>query len=253
MTENSAKYNNKLIRVIESLQSYNVKVDENFQVVKIVDKRIPYEEYTKNVPNIEKLLSKYVKYTLLSKYKLTKYKFVHPSKESIICSTSLLESYLIDKAVIVLPDPSNPFGTFSVTDLLFGSVSKATVLSLLSITEEKGYPIIIPNYSSYKDNPEKYISNFWNQFIQNQHKNLINLIIISQSIPALYLMKIFEKYPDDLQNKVKKILFLNSKHNQFFEIFDPPTKDEFGRKATNFILSNEPSGTLLFSAVASRE
>ena len=70
------------------------------------------------------------------------------------------------------------------------------------------------------------------------------------SIPLIKLLKNNKR---DFEENINKIIMINSKHKKYYQILDDDLKKQFINKCTNYILSNEPLGQLIYSNINSIE
>lgn len=256
MNEEQTKNQIKLNKIIESLQKYNLAINEEGMLIKMIQKPKTFQEFNDTYPQILRLITKYIKVQLFLKYNMTKYKILLPNKEYIYCSNNLVIPNLIiqTKLLIILNDPNNPLGVFSKPKLIFENIPSGSVFPVLDLAINKNYSVIIP-YIYKKDkidyNIDAILGNFWKVFIQIRLKYISEIIIISQKTASINLIKLLEKYPSDFIEKTKKIILINSKHFDMHQILDKDIKELFRQKATNFTLATDPVGTQLYSSIIS--
>lgn len=256
MNEEQTKNQIKLNKIIESLQKYNLAINEEGMLIKMIQKPKTFQEFNDTYPQILRLITKYIKVQLFLKYNMTKYKILLPNKEYIYCSNNLVIPNLIiqTKLLIILNDPNNPLGVFSKPKLIFENIPSGSVFPVLDLAINKNYSVIIP-YIYKKDkidyNIDAILGNFWKVFIQIRLKYISEIIIISQKTASINLIKLLENYPSDFIEKTKKIILINSKHFDMHQILDKDIKELFRQKATNYTLATDPVGTQLYSSIIS--
>ena len=191
MNEEQTKNQIKLNKIIESLQKYNLAINEEGMLIKMIQKPKTFQEFNDTYPQILRLITKYIKVQLFLKYNMTKYKILLPNKEYIYCSNNLVIPNLIiqTKLLIILNDPNNPLGVFSKPKLIFENIPSGSVFPVLDLAINKNYSVIIP-YIYKKDkidyNIDAILGNFWKVFIQIRLKYiLLNLLIFQNQMDIM--------------------------------------------------------------------
>ena len=256
MSEEKKNLQLKLNKVIQNLGQINYTINEDDVLIQILQNKRNFQNFYSNYKTLIKNLSKYVKIQMELKYKLKKIKFLLPNKEYFWGSSSLetTASNQITKLLIIINDPLNYPGVFSKIKMCFNSIKEGSIFQFLEIAENKNYKVIVLNISKVKDNNkdiDSYLQNFWKLFIQNQLKYLNNIIIVSHNNSSIPLIKLLNKNQRDFEEKIKKIILINSKHNEFYKIMEKNIQETFTKKTTNYILSNETTGNLIYSSLTS--
>ena len=256
MSEEKKNLQLKLNKVIQNLGQINYTINEDDVLIQILQSKRNFQDFYTNYKTLIKNLSKYVKIQMELKYKLKKIKFLLPNKEYFWGSSSLetTASNQITKLLIIINDPLNYPGVFSKIKMCFNSIKEGSIFQFLEAAENNNYKVIVLNISKVKDNNkdiDSYLQNFWKLFIQNQLKYLNNIIIVSHNNSSIPLIKLLNKNQRDFEEKIKKIILINSKHNEFYKIMEKNIQETFSKKTTNYILSNETIGNLIYSSLTS--
>ena len=245
-----------LSNVIKNLGQMNYTINEDDVLIQILKDKKNFQDFYSIYPSLIKNLAKYVKIQMELKYKLKKIKFFPPNKDYFWGSSSLetSPSNQITKLLIIMNDPLNYPGVFSKIKMCFNSIKAGSIFNFLEVAENKGFKVIVLNISKVKDNNKDidlYLQNFWKLFIQIQLKYLNNIIILSHNNSSIPLIKLLNKNQRDFEEKIKKIILINSKHNEFYKIMEKNIQETFTKKTTNYILSNETTGNLIYSSLTS--
>jgi hypothetical protein len=250
----------KISKIIGQLTQLNYSISEDDILIKILENNnnSNFNNFYKNYNNLLKLLSKYINAKMILKYELKKIKIFPPNKDYFWGSKSLENTALkqINKVLIILNDPLYYPGIFSNNLLFFDSIYNATVFKLIELTEKKNFPVIILNISkvkNYERDIDIYLDNFWKLIIENKLINLNNIIFIAHKIASISLIKLLNKNHRDFEEKIKKIILINSSHKEYYKIMDKNMQEIFSKKTTNYILSNLPIGSLLYTSTSSLE
>ena len=70
---------------------------------------------------------------------------------------------------------------------------------------------------------------------------------------SLPLIKLLKNNKKDFEEKISKIIMINSRHKKYYNIFDDDLKKQFNNKCINYIFSNEPLGQLVNTSMDSLE
>ena len=247
-----AKYAKKLELILEKLNSLNYIIDSEGNLISSIpcinSKHIDIEKFK---PTLE-IIYKYIKYNLLIKYGMKKIKILPPSKD-YFWSSKIIEqtsSYLITKLILVINEPNKNVGVFSKSKLLFDNINKSCIFPLIEFSENKNIPLILLNP---KKNLDEYLNNFWKIYIKNNLKYLHNIIIIVSGMSSLALIRLLKNNKRDFEENISKIIMINSKHKNYYNILDNELKKQFSNKCINYILSDEPLGQLINSSMDSIE
>ena len=252
MSDSKTSYEEKLKSVLAELNNLNYTIDKENNLISSIPS-LNYKHIDLSKQNlILKQIYKYIKLNLLLKYEMKKTRIIPPNKDYFFSSTLIekTSSHLINKLIIVINDPHNKAGVFSKTNLLFDNINNGSIFPLIEFTENKNFPLILLNPKSKID---EYLDNFWKIYIKNQLKYLHNIIIISQGMSSIPLIKLLKNNKRDFEENISKIIMINSKHKKYYQIFDDDLKKVFMNKCTNYILSNEPLGHLISSNINSLE
>ena len=247
MSNDKPKYEDKLKTVLQRLNDINYTIDkDNILIINkpcINNKHIDISKEK----ILFSLIYKYIKYNLYLKYEMKKTYIIPNKKDHFFCSKLIEKTspHLINKIIIVINDPNNKSGIFSKSNLLFDNINNGCIFPLIEISEKNNYPLILLNP---KNKIDEYFSNFWKIYINNQLKYLRNIIFIVQGMSSIPLMRLMKNNKKDFEEKVTKIIMINSKHKKYYQILDEDLKKVFMNKCTNYILSNEPFGELIYSS-----
>ena len=247
-----AKYEKKKGTVLNKLNSLNYTIDNEGNLISSIQSKNNRHIDMNHYKNILELIYKYIKCNLYLKYGMKKTIILPPNKD-YFWSSKLIEktsSYLINKLIIVINEPYKKAGVFSKSNLLFKNINESCIFPLLEFSENKNIPLILLNP---KKNFDEYLNNFWKIYIKNQLKYLHNIIIISYGMSSIPLIKLLKNNKRDFEENINKIIMINSKHKKYYQILDDDLKKQFINKCTNYILSNEPLGQLIYSNINSIE
>jgi hypothetical protein len=249
----------KILNIIGQLTQLNYSISEDDILIQILDNNdTNFSNFLKNYKILLKLLSKYINSKMILKYELKKIKIFPPNNDYFWGSKSLENTALkqINKVLIILNDPFNYPGIFSNNLLFFDTIYNASVFKFIELAEKKKFPVIILNVSKVKNNErdiDLYLDNFWKLIIENKLINLTNIIFIAYKNASISLIKLLNKNHRDFEEKIKKILLINSSHKEYYKIMDKSMQEIFSKKTTNYILSNLPVGSLIYSSTSSLE
>ena len=178
---------------------------------------------------------------------------VNPQAKDYFLSSKIIEqtsSYLITKLIIVINEPNKKLGVFSKSNLLFDNIHESCIFPLVEYSENKNIPLIITNS---KNNLDEYLNNFWKIYLKNKLKYLNNIIIIVSGMSSLPLIRLLKNNKKDFEEKISKIIMINSRHKKYYNILDDDLKKQFNNKCINYIFSNEPLGQLVNTSMDSLE
>ena len=244
-------------KIINSLQEYNLAINEEGMLIKMIQKNKTYQQFESEYPKIIKLISKFIKTQLILKYNMSKYPILIPNKDIIYCSHNLVIPNLIKKTkiLIILTDPNNPLGVMSKSHLIFNNIIAGSVFPFIDVAINKNYDVVMPVIykKTQTDNIDSILDNVWKAFIQIRYKYITDIVIISHKTATINLIKLMNKYPSNFIDKTRKIMLINSKHFDMYNILNSDIKEFFRQKATNYILSNAPISTLIFPSSTSLE
>ena len=250
--KSKSKYEEKMNSMFTELNNLNYTIDKEGNLISAIPcLNSRHIDMTKYKLILEKIY-KYIKYNLFLKYEMKKARILPPNKDYFF-SSKLIEktsSHLINKLILVINDIHNKVGVFSKTNLLFDNINNGSIFPLIEISENKNFPLILLNP---KKKIDEYLDNFWKIYIKNQLKYLHNIIIIVQGMSSIPLIRLLRNNKRDFEEKITKIIMINSKHKKYYQILDDDLKKEFMNKCTNYILSDEPFGHLISSNVNSLE
>ena len=245
-------YAKKLESILEKLNSLNYMIDNQGNLISSIpslnNRHIDIEKYKL----ILEIIYKYIKYNLNLKYGMIKTKILPPSKD-YFWSSKLIEqtsSYLITKLILFINEPNKKVGVFSKSNLLFDNIHKSCIFPLVEFSENKKIPLIILNQ---KHNLDEYLNNFWKIYIKSKLKYLNNIIIIVSGMSSFALIRLLNNNKRDFEENISKIIMINSKHKNYYNILDDDLKKQFNNKCINYVLSNEPLGQLISSSMDSLE
>ena len=252
MEQSPSKYEKKLESILEKLNLLNYIIDTEGNLTSSIPMVNNRHIDMKNHQQILNIIYKYIKYNLYLKYGMKKIRIKPPEKDYFLSSKIIEQtsSYLITKLIIVINEPNKKIGIFSKSSLLFDNIHKSCIFPLVEFSENKNIPLIILNP---KKNLDEYLNNFWKYYITNHLKYLHDIIIIVSGMSSLALIKLLKNNKKDFEANISKIIMINSKHKQYYNILDDNLKKQFNNKCINYIFSNEPLGQLIHSSLDSLE
>ena len=246
------KYVKKLEAILEKLNFLNFIIDNEGNLVSSIpcvnNRHIDKE----NFDSLLNIIYKYIKYNLYIKFSMKKIR-INPQAKDYFLSSKMIEqtsSYLITKLIIVINEPNKKLGVFSKSNLLFDNIHESCIFPLVEYSENKNIPLIITNP---KNNLDEYLNNFWKIYLKNKLKYLNNIIIIVSGMSSLPLIRLLKNNKKDFEEKISKIIMINSRHKKYYNILDDDLKKQFNNKCINYIFSNEPLGQLVNTSMDSLE
>ena len=273
----STSVSSKLTKIVDNLNSYGFKLEgDDETVVDLVKKeKIKLTASIKeSYPKIYKLLVKYIKAKLTMCYSMEKLYFNKLDVTSPIKGkTKVISAHVLathdfgtnNKLLILIPDQGedNQLGIFSKTTLIYNSLKHGSMITYVEAATINNYSVLLMNPNKLRSNktnleiPEysdhySHCEYIWNEFIASNTK-ITQIIIIGNGNASISIIKLMNKFRQDFKNRVRKISLINSNHNIMYEILSTEMKMEFERKCTNYILSSEKEGTLLYSSSESSE
>ena len=231
------KYVKKLEAILEKLNFLNFIIDNEGNLVSSIpcvnNRHIDKE----NFASLLNIIYKYIKYNLYIKFSMKKIR-INPQAKDYFLSSKIIEqtpSYL---------------RVFSKSNLLFDNIHESCIFPLVEYSENKNIPLIITNP---KNNLDEYLNNFWKIYLKNKLKYLNNIIIIVSGMSSLPLIRLLKNNKKDFEEKISKIIMINSRHKKYYNILDDDLKKQFNNKCINYIFSNEPLGQLVNTSMDSLE
>ena len=118
--------------------------------------------------------------------------------------------------------------------------------------------VMNPNHLiDYKQNKPITVFNDFDSHCEYVWKNLIsfkqfkNINIITFELASISLIKLMNKFSNDFNRFVNNISLINSDHENFYNILNNEMKLDFEKKVTNYMLSNEEAGTIIYKSLES--
>jgi hypothetical protein len=248
----------KMTKIIDTLNSYNYKLDGDEETLIEISKNEKYKMTTReDLERVLKLLHKYIKAKIRMCYNLNKIKIpVKNTNLHILTSQDFKQN---NKLLLIIPDRGiDALGVFSNVGIIYESTRKGSMIDYIEAAKNSNYSFMTfnPNRKKLENThmSDHYIvcEYIWREFISSQN-NLNNVVIVAHRNSSLSLIKLMTIFKEDFKNKVKKIIFIDSSINNMHEILKSDMKLEYENKCTNYILSSVPMGTLMYSHSESME
>ena len=255
----------KITKLIDNLNLLGYKLDTEEEVLVDLIKKEKFKIISdfsrENLEKIYRLLVKYIKCKLIMSYNMQK----RECNSSYIKNSKILISKDFgtkNKIVVFIPDRLTESCCLSKVSLIYGSVKKGSIINYVEIAANNNYSVILMNpYKKEKKDKAKNSKQYDHyEYCQAVYDELIlgkewikTMVFIVNKMGSYTMIKLIDKFREDFKQKLKKIILINSSHNNMYEILSSEMKLDFEKKCTNYITSTSPEGTLLYSSSESNE
>ena len=252
---------NKITQIeqnIEKLKIYGYSLQTDALIPSSIATGNIFDPNSDNIETIYKILIKIVHSFIQETYNMKKIKyFVNPGIKSYIFSSFY---YLNNtKLVLIIPDINQPSGVTNKNSLFYDGVIPGSIFEFIKILTKENYcSLLINPYKKQYKNTEIGLDHYshckyaFKEYIEKKTDFIKDFIILSLgTISTISILKLISEgiFKNDLLKKTKKIILLDSKHEDFYKTISEESIQYWNQNVINYCLSEVPLGQIITSDV----
>lgn len=260
LNNNSQQYK----KLLEKLNIYGFQINED-HIIKSISLNESFNPNCKYENDIYEVLIKIVQSILDEVYHIKKYKYIIPSLSSQ-STQQQLQSYIMtsfyylgnSKLFIVFPDITLPCGIVNKASLYYKGIIEGSILSIIPSISKENYSLILLNPNKKKNksidlNIDYYshCAYVFSEFINKKYDLIKEIIVLGYGFAGMNIIKLINNnvYMSGLLNKTKRIILINSSHNDYYLTLSSENQKIWNHIAVNYCYSDLPTGHIVKNSV----